>query len=170
MSRSEYSDDCSGWDLIRWRGAVNSAIKGKRGQALLRELADAMDAMPVKELVAHEFHADGHFCALGVVGAKRGIETAHLTDCDRDQVASTFGIAEALAAEIMDVNDNGGDFYGRWGLANDKGDDAERRDREKRWGAVRAWVAQQLRTGTAAKGEAALQRLADLTQEMGGEL
>ncbi|KGC50992.1 hypothetical protein DO66_5867 [Burkholderia pseudomallei] len=36
MSRSGYSDDCGGWSLIRWRGAVNSAIKGARGQKFLR--------------------------------------------------------------------------------------------------------------------------------------
>lgn len=35
MSRSGYSDDCYGWELICWRGAVNSAIKGKRGQSFL---------------------------------------------------------------------------------------------------------------------------------------
>ena len=33
MSRSGYTDECDGWELVRWRGAVNSAIRGKRGQA-----------------------------------------------------------------------------------------------------------------------------------------
>jgi hypothetical protein len=41
MSRSGYSDDCDGWALIRWRGAVNSAIKGRRGQQALREIVAA---------------------------------------------------------------------------------------------------------------------------------
>ena len=45
MSRSGYSDDLEPWDLIRWRGAVNSAIKGKRGRALLQKMADALDAL-----------------------------------------------------------------------------------------------------------------------------
>ena len=39
MSRSGYSDDLDNWDLIRWRGQVSSAIRGKRGQGFLRELA-----------------------------------------------------------------------------------------------------------------------------------
>jgi hypothetical protein len=146
MSRSGYSDDCDGWALIRWRGAVNSAIKGKRGQALLRELAEALDAMPVKELVAQEFEAEGQFCALGVVGAHRGIKTSHLIDAERDEVAQTFGIAEALAAEIMDVNDNSGDYWSRWDSSgNGKSDGPARRDREKRWRDVRSWVAGQLK-------------------------
>ena len=42
MSRSGYSDSLENWDLIRWRGQVASAIRGKRGQQLLKELADAM--------------------------------------------------------------------------------------------------------------------------------
>lgn len=148
MSRSGYSDDCNGWDLIRWRGAVNSAIRGKRGQALLRELADALDAMPVKELVAQEFEADGQFCALGVVGARRGMPTAHLVEAEREQVAKSFGIAEALAAEIMSVNDDsgswGGIYYGRKINTLDDMREAERLDRANRWREVRAWVATQI--------------------------
>ncbi len=35
MSRSGYSDDCEQGDLIRWRAAVNSAIRGKRIDAAL---------------------------------------------------------------------------------------------------------------------------------------
>jgi hypothetical protein len=42
------------WSHIRWRGAVASAIRGGRGQAFLREMLAAMDAMPVKRLVANE--------------------------------------------------------------------------------------------------------------------
>ncbi|ENQ7660184.1 hypothetical protein ACEQOL_006537 [Pseudomonas aeruginosa] len=41
MSRSGYCDDLDNWSLICWRGAVSSAIKGKRGQAFLIELREA---------------------------------------------------------------------------------------------------------------------------------
>lgn len=150
MSRSGYSDDCGGWDLIRWRGAVNSAIRGARGQRLLRELAAAMDAMPVKELVADEFQGDGCFCALGVVGAARGLDLSALDIEDREGVAQAFGVATALAAEIMDVNDNSGNYWGRYPVGIVTAEEmrlAERRDREKRWHDVRAWVAQQTSPG-----------------------
>src|SRR5437868_4429286 len=103
MSRSGYSDDCDGWAAIRWRGAVAAATKGARGQALLREMMAALDAMPVKELVAHELEAEGSYCALGVVGKARGLDMAKLDPEDRDQVAEAFGIAPALAAEIVYV-------------------------------------------------------------------
>ena len=56
MSRSGYvdADDCDEgeqWRHIRWRGAIKSAIRGKRGQAFLREMLDALDALPQKRLV-----------------------------------------------------------------------------------------------------------------------
>jgi hypothetical protein len=108
MSRSGYSDDCDGWALIRWRGAVNSAIGGKRGQAFLRELAAALDAMPDKRLIADELEtADGEFCTIGVLGAARGIDMSKLDPDDREAVAEAFNIAPALAAEIVFENDEG---------------------------------------------------------------
>lgn len=130
MSRSGYSDDCDGWALIRWRGAVNSAIKGARGQAFLKELLAALDAMPDKRLVIDELQADGQFCALGVIGAKRGIDMATIDPEARDTVAKTFGIAEALAAEIMFENDEAG-----W---IDETPD-------HRWSRVRNWIAAQIK-------------------------
>lgn len=106
MSRSGYSDDCDGWALIRWRGAVTSAIRGKRGRELLIELRDALDAMPEKALIAHELvDAAGSFCTLGVIGNARGLPLAEIDPEDSDQVAERFGIAPALAKEIVFMND-----------------------------------------------------------------
>ena len=105
MSRSGYSDDCDGWALIRWRGAVESAIKGKRGQKFLIELAEAMDAMPVKELIAYELVEQGKFCTLGVIGKKRGIAIELIDPEDSRTVAEQFVIANAMAQEIVFMND-----------------------------------------------------------------
>lgn len=59
MSRSGYSEDWDGenWTFIRWRGAVKSALRGKRGQAFLREALAALDAMPEKRLITHDLIA-----------------------------------------------------------------------------------------------------------------
>lgn len=114
MSRSNYSDDCEDqWSMIRWRGAVNAAIKGKRGQALLRELRDALDAMPDKSLIANKLAADGEYCALGVLGAKRGVDMSKLDPDEYDAVAQVFDIAPALAREIVFENDEQFDCH-RW--------------------------------------------------------
>lgn len=110
MSRSGYTDDFD--DPLahgRWRQAVRRSIEGKRGQALLRELVEALDAMPDKRLYPGSFAtADGEFCTLGVLGAKRGTKMEDLGDedeCDTYTVGQRFGIAPAMAAEIMYLND-----------------------------------------------------------------
>lgn len=111
MSRSGYTDDND--DPLahgRWRQAVKRSIEGKRGQALLRELIDALDAMPDKRLYPGSFATEvGEFCTLGVLGAKRGTKMDDLGDdddgCDTHVVGQRFGIAPAMAAEIMYMND-----------------------------------------------------------------
>ncbi len=107
MSRSGYNDEGDNWDMIRWRGAVHSAIRGKRGQAFLRELLAAMDALPVKELIAGELEEHGQVCALGAVGKARGYDMhAEGWDLDGNTMAMVFGIPSSLAAEIMFINDD----------------------------------------------------------------
>lgn len=60
MSRSGYVDDMGDqWAMIRYRGAVSSAIRGRRGQAFLREMLAALDAMPEKRLISGALVFDG---------------------------------------------------------------------------------------------------------------
>lgn len=108
MSRSGYTDDCDGFALIRWRGAVAAAIRGTRGQELLHGLASALDAMPEKRLIADDLiDADGEVCALGALGLACGrAEAMRAVDPeDYEQVARFFGVAEALAREVQYIND-----------------------------------------------------------------
>lgn len=126
MSRSGYSDECD--NLALYRGTVLSSVKGKRGKGLLTELAEALDAMPVKELIAHELETAGAYCALGVVGKARGIDLATLDPHNAEQIAKAFNIAPCLAREIEFVNDD--DFgYSKETPA-------------QRWERVRQWVQQ----------------------------
>lgn len=129
MSRSGYSDDIDNWALIKWRGQVASSIRGKRGQKLLKELAEALDAMPVKRLIAHELKAEGSYCALGVVGEKRGINLEDLDPDDSETVAKEFDIAEQLAQEIVYQNDEASCSWN---------------SPEERWVYMRKWVDEQL--------------------------
>jgi hypothetical protein len=112
MSRSGLVDDMD--DVLaygRWRGMVKSSLKGKRGQKLLRDIADALDAMPVKELIANELESDGEFCTLGVVGCARGIDMSDIDPEDSEQVSEAFDIADCLAREVVYMNDE----CGPWG-------------------------------------------------------
>jgi hypothetical protein len=115
MSRSGYTDDWDGSGWL-WMGAVARAIKGKRGQQMLRELLAALEAMPVKRLIAEELEYEGEVCALGALGRQRGVDMSKIDPEDREKVAEAFGVAEALAAEIMFMNDEGGpcDPEARW--------------------------------------------------------
>jgi hypothetical protein len=111
MSRSGYSDDGEGLNL--WRGAVLSAIRGKRGQAFLREMLAALDALPEKRLIQGELmiypraESGLDVCSLGAIGLRRGIYMARFDPNDYETVARVLDIPEALAREIMYENDEG---------------------------------------------------------------
>ena len=109
MGRSGYSDDydCDeNWLHICYRGAVKSAFRGKRGQEFFRKMIAALDAMPNKELIAKDLQqASGAVCALGAVGVAAEIDMATLDPEDIESVAHAFGIATAMAREIVFEND-----------------------------------------------------------------
>ncbi len=138
MSRSGYNEDgdIETWVLIRWRGAVKSAIRGRRGQAFLKELLAALDDLPKPELIAHDLIKDGGVCAIGSVGLSRGTDMTGLDPEFSDGIAASFGIANALVCEIEFINDE--DFYP--GLANDPNETIEHR-----FTRVRSWVEKQIR-------------------------
>lgn len=135
MSRSGYSDDYEGEvPLEFYRQAVHRATTGYRGQHLLCKLRDALDAMPVKRLIAGDIKdSDGNVCALGALDA-----TAPAYDEDDDgwdhsrQLAAHFNIAHALAAEIVYMNDE----YCSWRSKDETP--------EQRWIRMRAWVDSQI--------------------------
>ena len=109
MSRSGYVDDLDALALGRWRQAVKMAINGKRGQEFLIELLQHLDSMPVKELAADSLKSDeGQYCTLGVIGSARGLDLGSMEDMEPDFVGGKFGIARAMAAEIMYENDECG--------------------------------------------------------------
>lgn len=125
MSRSGYSDDCDNVQL--WRSAVHRALRGYRGQAFLYKLRAALDAMPVKRLIAGEIaNAAGEVCALGAVDPLAPVDPE-----DRKAVADHFGIAPAMAAEIVYMNDEAD----AWVRSETP---------EQRWKRMRVWVDEQI--------------------------
>lgn len=126
MSRCGYSDDLDNLALGRWRGQVESALRGKRGQLFLRELIADLDAMPQKRLIKNELEEGGEVCALGALGRARGVALAEIDTYDYEQLGSTFDIAHQLAQETMYVNDEYGSTP------------------EQRWQTVRDWAEENL--------------------------
>jgi hypothetical protein len=141
MSRSGYTTDgWNDWRSIMYRGAVASAIRGKRGQAFLRELLAALEAMPERKLIAGRLERDGCYCTLGVIGAARGLDLKALDapyDCapedvdliDHDKLVDVYGVASALLREIQYENDE------HWLPETD----------EQRWQRMHQWVHEQLK-------------------------
>jgi hypothetical protein len=116
------------------RAAVERALGGKRGQAFLTEMAAALDAMTVKELVGGDLvREDGAVCAIGAVAVARGKDVSTIDPWDEHTVAITFGIATSMAREIVWENDECG---------------RAKETPSERWTRMRAWVEAQLgRTG-----------------------
>lgn len=130
MSRSGYVDDLDPWDLIKWRGRVSSAIRGNRGQLLLRDLLAALDAMPKKALIRDELETvEGDVCALGAVGVARGLDMSALDPSEPDDIADALNIATPLAKEIAYFND---EVF--WSATP-----------EQRWQRMRDWVAEKIK-------------------------
>lgn len=138
MSRAGYTDDDSSeYPLALWRGAVMNSIRGKRGQALIKELVAALDAMPEKRLIAHELVSEGGVCALGAVAKARGQDVSWVDPEAYEVVAKQFNIAEPLAREIEYENDEG--FYG------------SQETPEHRWERMRAWAVENITPNPEAK-------------------
>lgn len=104
MSRSGYTDDCEHLEL--WRGTVARAIRGKRGQKLLRTLLDALDGMTAKRLVSDLLVDGPDVCLLGAGGRAMGIADLDKIDPEEHGIlAQRFDVSKALIAEIEFVND-----------------------------------------------------------------
>lgn len=143
MSRSNYSDDIGGgWEDNLWRGAVRRALQGKRGQAFLREMLEALDALHDKALIEEELYSEGSVCAIGSVGLKRGIEMTDLDPENYTAIAKRFGIAESMVREIEYENDEIGNH---WHLSSEGKYCWKNETPEERFIRVRAWVVSQIR-------------------------
>ena len=138
MSRSEYSDDCD--NLHLYRNSVDRAISGKRGQAFLRDLVVALDALPEKKLIAGAIVNGSNVCALGSVALKRRMAMAPLDSAirnhDHEVLGNSFNIAQCLAREVEYMND---EYH-------------EDCTPEQRWERMRKWAVEHLPREAAANG------------------
>jgi hypothetical protein len=138
MGRSGYNEDCE--NVALWRNAVDRAIKGKRGQAFLREMLAALDALTHKRLIDWALIEDGEVCAIGSVGLLRGLDMRKLDPEDPASIAVAFGIAPALVQEIEFENDDDFSYCAR-------------PTPEQRFQGMRAWVVKQLGSAADTAGE-----------------
>ena len=137
MSRYWEGESDNPLDWGRYEAAKRSAIRGHRGQKLLRDLIAGLDALPKPELSAGALgdRRSGCVCALGAVALYRGESFDELAkdngNWSPDEIAPDFDIAPTLANEIVYVNDD-------WRDSN------KAEDRQSRWRHVRAWAIRNL--------------------------
>jgi hypothetical protein len=134
MSRSGYDDDYGADDplaLGRYRAMVKSASRGKRGQALFKDILIAMNGMPCKRLIAHDLEHNGAVCAIGAAGKLRGVDMSKIDPGDAETVAGKFNVADCLAREIV--------------FENDENSGWEKETPEARFERMRKWVRSQIR-------------------------
>lgn len=126
MSRSGYieyeGDDPRGQALFR--GRVANAIRGRRGQSLLSDLAAALEAMPDKSLLRGGLSHEGEHCSIGLALRCRGhapsafMPSQPIGDEDHAyeaqeynaDIADVLDVAEVLVQEIEWENDEGGAY------------------------------------------------------------
>jgi hypothetical protein len=114
MSRCGYTDDYEYPQLCeQW---VSRATWGKRGQAMLRKLKQALEELPQKRLIADEFKTEqGEYCAIATLLEKEGkiqeLQAQEYSDDDADQyeaneyVAGLLNVSPVLIRQIEFEND-----------------------------------------------------------------
>lgn len=119
-------DDCYDEDFPNqaelYRANVQRALKGKRGQAFLKELEEALVALPEKKLIEGRICEMGKVCAMGALALKRRVSSGEkIEDALRwledeapqegyaDETAAFmekhFGVLGCLAMEVAYTND-----------------------------------------------------------------
>ena len=114
-----------------WDANVQRSIKGRAGQAALRELEAALVAMPVKRLLYGVLCMDdGEVCAIGAYARHKGLDLSRFDpEAETDAVGVEAGMPRLIAWEVVMENDRD-----RWRVSH-----------EQRYDQMLAWVRAQLK-------------------------
>jgi hypothetical protein len=104
ISYSEDEDFPGQFEL--WQANCRRSIKGKDGQKVLRELEQALLALPEKRLIADELqNAEGEVCAIGALAKYRGINKTESDPEEMEDVGVELGMPRLVAWKVVCVND-----------------------------------------------------------------
>lgn len=84
-----------------WSGNVERILRGKRGQRILRELCEALLALPERRLIANKLEnkRTGEVCTIGALAKYRGVLPSIEDDGDDEltrQVGEDMGLGFML--------------------------------------------------------------------------
>jgi hypothetical protein len=130
-----------------WQRAALNAIRGRRGQAFLRELKEALLALPEPRLIEGAVWREGEVCALGALALRR---------LDQGQPIRCYGHTMTSRAELEEIGPDLEDELGSmelgmgmgmkqtmaWAIAyeNDEGNPWPDETPEARYRRVLRWV------------------------------
>lgn len=119
-----------------WHANCQRSIGGRAGQKSLRELRDALLALPTKRLIAHELDNGTDCCAVGALVRQKGIVVEDWeAEDEMEEVGVACGMPRLVAWKVVELNDELLDYHFK-----------ERRayTPEERYEAVMRWIEKNL--------------------------
>lgn len=113
--------------LPAFKASISRAVNSTGGQAMLKNLLSALDAMPYPRLIGGVFEFDCDYCAIGALGKAAGLNVAKFSTEKLPELAATFGCPLVLIDVIMKTNDEG-----------------RRELPAQKWSRMRDWTAHQI--------------------------
>lgn len=160
MARNDGSDYDGEWpylDMGRWEVNSRRVLTSKRGQAALRELEQALLALPEPRLI-DDMISDGHgVCAIGALAAYKQVQKGkewgeaiqnlyreyHAPPAHYPPDAEPFKVGLSTTAEVG-ADECGLTYTLAWVLAEMNDYEFMGKSPEERYTALLAWVRQQL--------------------------
>lgn len=120
MSRVDYNEWDDEWGHLhtgRWERNSRAVLASKRGQTALRDLREALIALPLKRLAADTFcevddKGNVEACVLGAFALHKGIDPQRLSGLNgvdanetADWATGALGLTFTLAWNLVDMND-----------------------------------------------------------------
>jgi len=109
--------------------SLERSINSKRGQAFLRELILALNALPEKILIYGDFENSDGYCVMGACLKYRNLNVREIDDSN-EGLGSIFNIHTEFIEKVIDVNDSPRIIE----------------TQTKRWHRVRDWAVSNLKT------------------------
>ena len=109
MSRITYTEEeAFAGQVALWQANCARSLRGKKGQAELFALREALLALPVKRLLRDELYNDaGEVCAIGAYGKYKGVDIFKYDpeDTCHDDIGVEGGMPRLVAWKVVEMND-----------------------------------------------------------------
>jgi hypothetical protein len=107
MRISYAEDEDFAGQFFLWQANCERSLRGRQGQAELRELREALLALPEKRLIFGKLEDEqGGVCAVGAYAKRKGIDLSKCdVDDETDHVGIKAGMPRLVAWKVVEMND-----------------------------------------------------------------